>query len=560
MNAPFSTDRLPSALSSRLHPRTLGVLLAATLLAGVGAPTAVAQQQSVVVSPHNLSAGGPGTIRATSEDEVCIFCHTPHNASPIRPLWNRELPTSSYTVYESRSLDAQPGQPTGASKLCLSCHDGTIALGSVVSRDQVIQMVGGVTVMPPGASNLGTDLSDDHPISFQYTSSLWQKDQKLTHPSGLPSQLKLDPNQELQCTTCHDAHNNAFGDFLTMANLNSELCMSCHQISTTTISSHTTCNSCHKTHTAPSGPYLLGHATISTTCTGCHDGSRPGAANIAADLAKVSVHDTESEVDPPEPLYQHATCADCHEPHTMKTGIAVAPALQPTLGTIDGVSSSGSAISTAQNEFQVCFKCHADQNAIPSPPIPRKIVQSNTRLEFDPNAISFHPVEAPGKNPNVPSLKAPWTTASVMYCSDCHNSSTGTKAGGSGPNGVHGSNEDPLLIARYVTADFTTESASTYALCYRCHNRTGSNGILSDKSFKLHKKHVVDEKTPCSACHDAHGIASAQGNQTNNSNLINFDISIVQPYNGQTKWVDLGLYHGSCTLTCHGEQHNNEDY
>ncbi len=534
--------------------------IAAVLVTGSLASSAAAQMQSVLDSPHNLSAMGPGTIRAVSEQEICIFCHTPHNAMPIKPLWNRALPTSSYTVYTSRSLDAQPGQPTGASKLCLSCHDGTIALGSVFSRDQVIQMAAGVTVLPPGASNLGTDLSDDHPISFPFNTALAQKDPKLVQPAGLPAALKLDANQELQCTTCHDAHNNVFGDFLTMGNLNSAMCVSCHHIVTTTINSHTNCVSCHKTHSSPSGPYLLNHDRISSTCTGCHDGAHPGAKNILGELNKVSTHDTQSPVDPPLPLYTHATCADCHEPHTMKTGTASAPIIEATLGAVSGVNASGAAVTAAQNEYEVCFKCHADQSAIANPPIPRKIVQLNTRLEFAMNAISRHPVEGPGANTSVPSLKAPWTTASVMYCSDCHNSSTGVKAGGAGPNGVHGSNESPLLIARYVTADFTTENATNYALCYRCHNRTGTNGILSDKTFKEHKKHVVEEHTPCSACHDAHGISSAQGTLTNNSNLINFDTSIVHAYNGQLKFVDTGVNHGTCTLTCHGETHNNMSY
>lgn len=544
----------------RAFQRTIAATLLALPLAAQCDGRAEAQMQSVVISPHNLSSGGPGPVHAMSEQEICIFCHTPHNATAIKPLWNRELPTSSYTVYASRSLDAKPGQPTGSSKLCLSCHDGTIALGSVVSRSTIIQMAAGVTVLPPGASNLGTDLSDDHPISFPYNSALWQKDKKLALPATLPSSLPLDHNQELQCTTCHDAHNNVYGDFLRMSNLNSELCVSCHAISTTTIQAHTNCNTCHKTHTAPSGPYLLGHEAITGTCTSCHDGSHPGAANISADLAKFSVHDTESPVDPPDPQQGHATCASCHDPHSMKTGTSVAPSIQPKLGTIAGVNASGGATAIAQSEFEVCFTCHADQNAINQPLVPRQILQLNTRLEFALNAISFHPVEGPGKNANVPSLKAPWTTASVMYCSDCHNSDTGTKAGGGGPNGVHGSAFEPLLIARYETENFTIESASAYALCYRCHNRTGGNGILSDKSFKLHKKHVVDERTPCSACHDAHGIASAQGNSVNNSNLINFDISIVQPYQGQRKFVDTGLFKGSCTLTCHGEVHNNEDY
>src|SRR5437879_5236460 len=98
------------------------------------------QNQSIINSPHNLSASGPGAIRASSEQEVCIFCHAPHNASPIQPVWNRNMPVSAYTVYTSNSLDAVPGQPTGSSKLCLSCHDGAIAIGSVLSRDQPIEM------------------------------------------------------------------------------------------------------------------------------------------------------------------------------------------------------------------------------------------------------------------------------------------------------------------------------------------------------------------------------------------------------------------------------------
>ena len=34
--------------------------------------------QSIVTTKHNLSASGPGTVKATIESEVCIFCHTPH--------------------------------------------------------------------------------------------------------------------------------------------------------------------------------------------------------------------------------------------------------------------------------------------------------------------------------------------------------------------------------------------------------------------------------------------------------------------------------------------------
>jgi predicted CXXCH cytochrome family protein len=522
------------------------------------AAAAIAQQGSVVNSPHNLSATGPGPIRAVSEEQVCIFCHTPHNASPIRPLWNRSMPVDAYRIYDSRALDAEPGQPTGTSKMCLSCHDGTIALGAVVSRDAPILMSGGVTVLPAGPSNLGTDLSDDHPISFRYDSSLAAKDPRIKDPALLPQELHLDPNRELQCTTCHDAHDNSLGMFLAMHNDNSQLCLACHQVGTTTLMQHNDCNSCHQPHTAPSGPYLLRDATATETCLRCHDGSHATAGNIATDMHKLSVHDTGSPVDPPDPPERHTSCTSCHEPHTMEHGSASPPDVHPNLGAIDGVNASGAPVAEATFEFEVCFKCHADRSAV-GPTIPRMLPDNNLRRLFDPSAISFHPVEAPGRNPDVPSLRPGWSAASMVGCSDCHSSDTGSKAGGGGPDGVHGSNSAPLLIARYDTADFTSESAQAYALCYSCHDR---NSILNNESFPQHRTHIVDQRAPCSSCHTAHGIASGQGTSTNNSHLINFDTSIVYPDPGTNRleFRDTGVYSGECFLSCHGSTHSPSTY
>jgi len=526
---------------------------------------AAGQPTSVVNSPHNLSAGGPGPARATMENQVCIFCHAPHNSSPVRPLWNRVLPVDAYSIYTSRALDAQPGQPTGSSKMCLSCHDGTIALGSVVSRGTMIQMSGGITTMPAGSANLGTDLSDDHPVSFRFDASLAARDPKLRSPSAMPHEIRLDKNSELQCTSCHDAHSNTLGKFLVMRNSDSELCISCHQVGTTAVAGHGRCADCHQPHSAPSGPYLLRRRTVADTCLTCHSGLMAGAANIGADMSKVFVHDTGSPVDPPDPARDHATCSDCHEPHTMGRGRANAPNVHASMGRIDGVNSSGSAIKAAMFEAEVCFKCHADGNTR-QPTIPRRIVQNNTRLEFSPSAVSFHPVQSPGRNAQVPSLRPGWSTSSVMNCSDCHGSDSGGGAaggfaavGGSGPRGVHGSNFEPLLAARYETGDFTSESTSSYALCYQCHDRAS---ILSDASFPGHRRHIVEERTPCAACHDAHGIASGQGNGINNSNLINFATNIVFPdrATGRLEFRDTGVFSGECFLSCHGVDHSPKRY
>jgi len=528
------------------------------LLVGALASIALAQPTSVVSSPHNLSASGPGPIHALMENEVCIFCHAPHNAAPMRQLWNRYDPIQSYSIYASRALDARPGQPTGNSKMCLSCHDGTIALGSVLSRGTPIQIAGGITTIPAGASNIGTDLRDDHPISFRFDSALAAKDAKLRSPGTLSKEVHLDANSELQCTTCHDAHNNSLGGFLVKRNDNSELCITCHNVGTTAVTGHQRCADCHQPHSAPSGPYLLTRQTVTDTCLRCHDGHTTGAPNIASDLEKSYIHDTHSPVDPPDPQISHTSCTSCHDPHTMGHGSSQPPMIQPNLGQIAGVNASGSPISQCTSEYETCFKCHAEGNTL-QPTVPRRIAQNNTRLQFSPSAVSFHPVETTGRNPQVPSLWGGYTVSSVLHCSDCHTSDTGKAAGSAGPNGVHGSNFKPLLVARYETSDLTSESSSAYALCYKCHDRAS---ILGDASFPTHKKHVVDERTSCATCHDGHGIASSQGNPSNNSNLINFATGTVlpDPVTGRLEFRDMGNFSGECFLSCHGVAHSPKTY
>jgi predicted CXXCH cytochrome family protein len=528
------------------------------IVAAAGRAIVLAQPVSVVDGPHNLSATGSGPIRATMEDQVCIFCHAPHNSTPIRPLWNRFTPIEAYRIYTSRSLDAEPGQPTGASKMCLSCHDGTIALGSIVSRDRPIQMSGAPGALAHGASNLGTDLSDDHPISFRYDAALAARDRRLRDPSLLPSAIRLDVNQELQCTSCHDAHDNAYGNFLVMPNDSSQLCSSCHQVGTTTIHEHANCNTCHQPHTAPSGPYLLKRPTVTDTCLACHDGSQVGVTDVASELRRSSVHDTQSVVSTLHADAAQSTCTDCHEPHSMDRGAAEAPGIHPNFGRIDGVTESGTRVSTASHEYEVCFKCHADTNAI-RPSVSRLLPQNNTRLEFGSNPISAHPVVTPGHAFDVPSLVPTLTASTMIGCSDCHGSNVAQDLGTIRAHPVHGSNDPPLLIARYRTDDYTSESAQAYDLCYRCHIRSN---ILSDQSFPYHQEHIVNQRTPCSACHDAHGISSAQGSPMGNTHLINFDSFIVRPdgVTGRLEFRDTGRFAGECFLSCHGTSHSPATY
>jgi len=140
-------------------------VLAALLLAALPVPAQAQRTSDVRNTLHNLSASGPGTAKATTENQVCVFCHTPHGADTTeKPLWNRTLAAKTYVVYTSKSLDAETilntslAQPLGSSKLCLSCHDGAMALGSVrvlrgVNNPTAITMTGTGTggIMPPGS-------------------------------------------------------------------------------------------------------------------------------------------------------------------------------------------------------------------------------------------------------------------------------------------------------------------------------------------------------------------------------------------------------------------------
>jgi predicted CXXCH cytochrome family protein len=539
----------------------------------------------VVDTRHNLSASGPGAVRAAEETQVCMFCHTPHASSPRGPLWNRQDPGTTYTPYSSSTALGLPGQPTGSSLLCLSCHDGTIALGEVLSRPSPITLSGGVTTIPSGPGRLGTDLSDDHPVSFAYTPSLAAARGELADPATLSGPIKLDASGQLQCTACHDPHEDTLGSFLRATTSASALCTTCHlkngwgpathrssaatwngatpdpwpHTPWTTVADNA-CENCHRPHTAGGRRWLVNYAAEEDNCYACHN-AHVAAKNVQAEFAKASRHPLGSTTGVHEPLEavvaatRHAECVDCHNPHAARAGGGTPPG--PLTG-VRGVSASGATLEAVRSEYEVCFRCHGDSPGKPAPRTTRQLAQTNVRMEFDLANPSYHPVEGPGRSANVPSLIAPLTTASVIACSDCHNSNAGPNAGGAGPNGPHGSNYAPLLERSYVTTDNTSESAFNYALCYKCHSQTS---ILGDQSFLRHRRHLEFVRAPCNVCHDPHGISLTQGNAVNNAALINFDTSVVFPSaSGLLRFESQGLFRGRCYLTCHGRNHDPLSY
>jgi len=529
------------------------------IFCGFGIHSAAAN--SVINTKHNLSITGPGEIHSTSEERICIFCHTPHHASGATPLWSRPLNVNVYDLYASTTMNAQPGQPTGYSRLCLSCHDGTIALGLLHGAATPIPFTGGVVTLPSSRpSYLGTDLRDDHPISFAYTSQLAIENGELRLPMELPAAIKLEDGVNLQCTSCHNPHSDPYGKFLVMDNSTSQLCTACHDKTGWVASSHAVvqsagvigCLNCHDTHSAGGSQRLLKTFEEETTCLNCHKvGGESGAKDIQTEMNKFSHHPVEAAVgvhDPTEnPLAAqfHVECADCHNPHQLNDQEAVAPLVNGRLKGVKGVTINGEATGgNAQYEYEVCFRCHADNSFVDTNIIPRQIEEGNKRLCFDPVNPSYHPVAALGKGSDVPSLRPEYTTASMIYCTDCHNSDDSTKAGGTGANGPHGSDYEPLLIARYETHYPQTYSQDSYALCFRCHDPTVIMNRVASR-FPLHIIHIQGNNIPCAVCHDPHGVPLVDGGNTiANAHLINFDSTV----------VTAGTYDSmarSCTVSCH---------
>jgi predicted CXXCH cytochrome family protein len=555
--------------------------LALLLLMNVNLPGQPINPDQVADTPHNLSVSGPGTVRAVEESRICIFCHTPHGADPEAPLWNRYETTTTFEIYPSGgSMQSVPLQPNGSSLICLSCHDGTSALGTVRSLPYTIPLYGVSPqgTLPEGSSNLGISLADDHPVSF--VPSLTDPEIILPDPA---SPVHLDINGQVQCRSCHDPHDNTYGHFLVTDNIESAICVTCHNKVDWDISVHghpsdpqfqqlvqQGCSSCHEPHSAPESPRLL-ILSEENLCFACHDGVQnapwevSGATDLVLEFQKDSVHPIEvnpgvhdpgegpiNSFPPPSQFLpeqdptalRHVECADCHNPHSAND-VDPPGEINGALANLWGIAESGQKVDEATSEFQICFKCHGDSQNLPPG-------ESNKRLEFLTSNASYHPVIAPGTNPSVPSLLSPWTEQSVMNCSDCHGNDDSQ-----GPAGPHGSVYSPILKGNYYTGWGQSEDPFLYELCYSCHDRNVIFSGMMSGSFRYHKKHVQqEEKDSCYRCHTSHG-------NSENTHLIRFDDDMpeIDPSSsGRLEYIDNGNGHGSCYVRCHGENHNPKNY
>lgn len=212
---------------------TLSKLLTAAAVTAVAFAATSANAQ-ISISQHNFSSYG------WSGNEICKPCHTPHFANEtVGRLWNHALTTATYQMHKGTgtaelNLD-------NASRMCMSCHDGTVALDSFGGAS------GNGTNMIPTRANIGTNLDDDHPIgsdAIYPTTTSTRFNPQTVSSTGTSSSVTFGGNSlrlkswvdstgatkfVVGCTTCHSAHNAGnFPHMTQVTNNASTLCLVCH--------------------------------------------------------------------------------------------------------------------------------------------------------------------------------------------------------------------------------------------------------------------------------------------------------------------------------------------
>ena len=398
------------------------------------------------------------------------------------------------------------------------------------------------------------------------------------------------------------------------------------------------CATCHRVHTGKNRNLLKSVAPESNLCFTCHDGTGANT-NVKAqftdplvpqndvanrliyrhDPVPTTLHTRASLNEFGGVLNRHSECGDCHNSHkangtnniTTTTGVSASG----RLAGISGVSVVNGAAGTAPTytflpggtnpitrEYQLCFKCHSGFTTLLSN---AGFVPSRWRLdkgvEFNPNNLSYHPIEAPGRNTTskmAASLAGPspykqWTltTSSVISCANCHTSSTNfnlvSPPSANSDLTLHTSKYPGILRQNYRNRLLKPATElykdSDFALCLMCHSNTPfatDGGGIDRTNFFLHGYHtavihgmgapgtLIDVpgagggNAICAECHfRQHSTIYKAGTQTiPGSRLVSFAPN-VQPYGGVISWTPGGtIGTGSCTLTCHGIAHSPKTY
>ena len=252
--------------------------------------------QGIRYTDHDLSFSG-GKNANPSNNQICIYCHTPHKASSTQFLWNH-TPTAATSWQWGNDADGVsltktatgtqlPTTLRAASKRCLGCHDGSVAIGDISNASNGLpSIIAGLANLSfsdaaghlndPGkqlstVSGATGNMGGNHPVSIPYAGQTGYNGIESSVPAAwlggalggyfdvstsgcvsttgicttapatdgrngaainlIPNTPGSNVNVGIECTTCHEPHNkyapNSFFTRVDFANA-SGLCRSCH--------------------------------------------------------------------------------------------------------------------------------------------------------------------------------------------------------------------------------------------------------------------------------------------------------------------------------------------
>jgi len=510
------------------------VILAGLILLLTGTPL-VAQIQGDVLGMHSLGPGTKSPISGARPD-ACNYCHAPHSGLNLG-LWNQRLSKQTYTLYSSTTEANTGKQPMVGyvSSQCLSCHDGTVAVGDTVVAGQVTT-TGSMTSQDVFG---GGKLQTSHPFSL-----LLPLKDNIDLAKTVKGGSTIDPthavrmiNGNVECTSCHNPHVQAKDmvsqNFLVKDSSNGALCLACHDPTRTStgtgataavnpladwpISAHavsingistsaglgsystvkkSACLSCHTPHDASGTGSRILRGLNGLDCITCHS-SGTGIANMPA-YANVFSEFVSSKVGHPFPSStnkhdaaedtllnsnRHATCVDCHNSHASEVvgTFTAPPLLRVSQKDVAGVSATDGTtiLPLAANQFENCLRCHGTSagkqtNTIYGYSPAREIVAGdvlNIIPQFVYTATSSHPVTHTNNSP----LQQPSLLPAML-------------------------NENGSVSARTMSSGV----GSTQILCTDCHNSddnrefggTGPNGPHGSKFLHILERNYQYNSPP----------------------------------------------------------------
>jgi len=217
------------------------IVLVAILVMTV--PT-IAAAGTIANTKHDLSPGSTNAvIKSTTQTDSCVFCHIAHNGGPAvsRPLWSHTLTSATLTWGSTGKTVRGTTIPTdmlstqlAGSRACMSCHDGTVAVGdlSLASKGIDTTVKGGNA--PAGNLNQGinyfapANMQTNHPLGVSKPATVAGFTAFKTVVST--SAVNYDGLGNVQCDSCHNPHDNTFPPFLKINPAGGAICLTCHDV------------------------------------------------------------------------------------------------------------------------------------------------------------------------------------------------------------------------------------------------------------------------------------------------------------------------------------------